>query len=120
MNYRLKTAEAANEQLFTQYDDFSEWFVRLNTMLTIKTRPPYGLGRLAINAHLRSRREIPSEVTLVVESPIRLLRRPVSFRSEHQLTRMLSQSDQARIAETETQIVSFKRIELDEYLQPDE
>ncbi len=62
--------------------------------------------------------EIPTEVTLVVDSPSLLLRRPVSFRSEHQLTQMLSQSDQARIAETETQLVNFKRIDLEEYLQP--
>ncbi len=26
-----------------QYDAFSESFVRLNTMLTIRSRPPYGL-----------------------------------------------------------------------------
>jgi hypothetical protein len=118
MNYRLKTTPAPNEELFHQYDDFSELFVRLNTMLTIKTRPPYGLGRLAVNASLRARREIPTEVTLIVDSPSRLLRRPVSFRSEHQLTQMLSQSDQARITETETQLVNFKRIDLEEYLQP--
>lgn len=117
MNYRVK-CQTMSEDVFVQYDDFADWFVRLNTMLTIKTRPPYGLGRLAINASLRARREIPSEVVLTVDSPNRFLKRTTTFRSDHQLTPLISQSDQARINETATQLVSFRKIELEEYLQP--
>lgn len=118
MTYQVKVAQAANAEVFKQFDDFSEWFVRLNTMLTIKTRPPYGLGRLGVNAALRVRKEIPTEVKLVVESPSRILRRKSTYRSEHLLTTMLSQSDQARISDAETQLASFKQIDLEEYLQP--
>jgi hypothetical protein len=117
MTYQVKATPAANAEVFKQFDDFSEWFVRLNTMLTIKTRPPYGLGRLGVNAALRPRQEIPTEVKLVVESPVRVLRRSTTYRSEHHLTPMLSQSDQVRISEVEKQLVSFKSIELEEYLQ---
>jgi hypothetical protein len=117
MNYRVKGAAASNLATFEQYDDFSERFVRLNTMLTIKSRPPYGLGRLGVNASLRARREIPTEVHLVVDSPSRFLRRQTSYRSEHQFVAMLGQPDQARISETETQLVSFKPVDLEEYLQ---
>jgi hypothetical protein len=119
MNYRVK-ADAVGEEQFQQYDEFADWFVRLNTMLSIKTRPPYGLGRLAVNASLRSRREIPSEVTLTVDSPNRFLKRVTTFRSEHQLTALISQTDQARIDEAATQLVSFKKVTLEDYLQPAE
>ncbi len=120
MQYRVKSSPAATPDLFAQFDDFSEWFVRLNTMLTIKNRPPYGLGRLAVNASLRTRREIPTEVNLVIETPARLLQRKAktTYRSEHQLTQMLSKSDQTRITETDAQLVNFPRIKLEEYLQP--
>lgn len=117
MNYRVKATPAADATVFQQYDAFSESFVRLNTMLTIRSRPPYGLGRLSVNASLRVRREIPTEVHLVVDSPSRFLRRKSTYRSEHALTTLLSQPDQARIRETQTQLVNFKRIELEEYLE---
>jgi hypothetical protein len=76
------------------------------------------LGRLSVNAGLRARREIPTEVHLAVDSPSRFLRRRTTYRSEHLLSTLLSQPDQLRIRETETQLVNFKRIELEEYLQP--
>jgi hypothetical protein len=120
MDYRIKAEHQSDPAIFPQFDTFSESFVRLNTMLTIRNRPPYGLGRLGVNTALRARREIPTHVHLVVESPNRFLRRKSTYRSEHQLTTLLSQSDQARIRETQTQLVNFKRIDLEEYLQPDE
>jgi hypothetical protein len=118
MNYRVKAAPAPTAEVFQQYDAFSEFFVRLNTMLTIRSRPPYGLGRLSVNAGLRARREIPTEVHLAVDSPSRFLRRRTTYRSEHILSTLLAQPDHLRIRETETQLVNFKHVELEEYLQP--
>lgn len=117
MSYRIK-AQPVSEDRFQQYDDFADWFVKLNTMLTIKSRPPYGLGRLAVNASLRTRREVPSEVILTVDSPNRFLPRQTTFRSDHQIAMLISQADQVRIEEAATQLVSFKKVDLEEYLQP--
>jgi hypothetical protein len=117
MTYRIKTLPAGDDAIFRQYDDFSDWFVRLNTMLTIRSRPPYGLARLAVNASLRPRKEIPEEVTLTVTTN-RLLRKQITYRTAHQLTTLVSSSDLAKIADVEDYRVRFKKVTLEEYVQP--
>jgi hypothetical protein len=114
MTYQIKTAPAASDAIFQQYDEFSDWFVRLNTMLSIRSRPPFGLARLAVNASLRPRKEIPQEVTLTVTTN-RLLRKQVTYRTEHQLTTLFPSSELARISDVENYRVKFKRVTLEEY-----
>lgn len=117
MTYEVKCAPAPSETMFQQYDEFSDWFVRLNTMLTIRTRPPFGLARMAVNTSLRTRKEIPEEVTLTVTTN-RLLRKQVTYRTEHQLTTLFPSSELAMISDVEKYRVKFKQVTLEEYLAP--
>jgi hypothetical protein len=117
LTYQVKCAPATSEAVFQQYDEFSDWFVRLNTMLSIRSRPPLGLARLAVNSSLRTRKEIPSEVTLTVTTN-RLLRKQVTYRTEHQLTTLFPSSDLAKISDVEKYRVRLKRVTLEEYLAP--
>ena len=115
MTYEVKSDPAPSPHAFQQFDEFSDWFVRLNTMLTIRVRPPYGLARLAVNASLRQRQEIPREVLLTVTSG-RLIRKQATYRSEHQLTTFFSLSDLARIEDAKRDLVRFTNIPLEQYL----
>lgn len=114
LTYQVKATPAPTADVFQQYDEFSDWFVRLNTMLSVRSRPPYGMARLAVNVSLRARKEIPSEVTLVVSSG-RLIKKQVTYRSEHQFTTLLPQSDLARIDKSGTYRATFKKVSFEVY-----
>jgi hypothetical protein len=116
LSYRIKTSPAESPEVFQQFDDFSGWFVRLNTMLSVRDRPPYGLARLAVNKTLRERSELPQQVELTVHNPNRFFQGEARFRTEHQWTSRLSQTDQQWIDQAQTFLATYRKLEFQEYL----
>jgi hypothetical protein len=120
LTYAVKSSPAENKELFDQYDEFADLFVQLNNMLSLPVRPPYGLARLAVNHELRKKGEIPTEVQLTVHgvNKLPLLNKNLVLRSQHQMTPMLSQSDQRDIEAAQRQLATFKRVPFDEFMPP--
>ena len=74
------------------------------------------MARLAVNASLRARQEMPSEVLLTVSSG-RLIKKQVTYRSEHQFTTLIPQTDIAKINESWAWLAKFKKVSFDTYAQ---
>lgn len=110
--YRLTLQSEQDPSVLAQYHEFSDWYARLNAMLSPGSRPPF--GRLVANAALVQRGSTASEVSLTLTSggPNR---QPIMIRSEHRLVRQLAEADLDRVAEARRQMVGFKSIRFTEY-----
>lgn len=114
--YRMTLRPEQDSSVVAQYHEFSDWYARLNTLLSPGSRPPF--GRLLVNAALARRGATVSEVSLTLTSggP---KQQPITIRSEHRLVRQLTETDLDRIAEARKQIVGFKPIRFTEYRKTD-
>jgi hypothetical protein len=116
MTYRLLLARAPSRQIPQQYREFSDWYARLNTLLSPGSRPPF--ARLAVNAALASRQSTAREVHLTL-NPEGPSGNRTTIRSTHRLVRPLEQADLDRVAETDKSIKAFKPLGLEQYRRPE-
>ncbi len=112
VNYRLTVQPEENQAAVAQYREFSDWYARLNALLSPGSRPPF--GRLAVNAELAQRKAMPSEVVLTLSS-LRPSRERNTIRSEHRLVRPLERTDYVRVADVRQQLSSFKAVTFEQY-----
>lgn len=113
LTYRVTTEEAGSEGVSRQYNEFSDWYCQLNTLLNPGSRPPF--ARMLVNSALEARQRFPREVHLTLRSRDSLLARRITIRSEHQLIGQLVQSDRERIFQTDQYIAIFSPVKFDEY-----
>ena len=66
VSYRLVLSTGESEAAAGQYREFSDWYARLNMLLTPGCAPPF--GRLAVNAAVAKRKAIASQVILAIAS----------------------------------------------------
>lgn len=107
LTYILRTESARTEEAARQYSEFSDWYARLNTMTG---GTPLPLARLEINARLRERRLIPTQVTRTLIQPRGLLKQEVVVRTEHHVTWGLSATDLDRINRVGDDLARFEKV----------
>jgi len=110
MTYRLKTMPAKTPEAAVQYREFSDWYVRFNTMSNPGSTPPF--ARMAVNAELAKRGLIPTEVQLTI--PAQSGVKAAALRSEHHVSWRLLPRDVERIEKTASQLATFKLVDFDE------
>jgi hypothetical protein len=112
VSYRLVLSTNEGEGAANQYREFSDWYAKLNTLLSPSSRPPF--GRLAVNAAVANHKAIASQVILSVASS-KAGGQPTTIRSTHQVVRPLTQADLDRVAEIHKSLKSFKLVSFDKY-----
>lgn len=115
MTYRLLLEDPESPEIAAQYQHFSDWYARLNTMINPGSKPPF--ARLLVNAALAERGATAREVRLTVTPPRTFPPRKITLRSEHRLVREVAGADLDRVAQTRQFMDIFKRISLAEYLR---
>ena len=111
VTYRLVLLTKESETAVGQYREFSDWYVRLNTLLTPGALPPF--GRLAVNAQIADRKAIASQVVLTMSSPKSGRRRTI--RSTHEVVHRLAQVDLDRVAQIRKSMGDFKPVDFEQY-----
>ncbi len=106
-NYTVATVPAENAKALARYREFSDWYVRLNTML--HSTPPPG-ARLKLNDALAEHGVVPVEIRRSVESET------TSLRATHMFTWRLSREDRERIDDAQSYLASFNKVGNEEFL----
>jgi hypothetical protein len=112
VTYRVTVVDAQSAAIAQQYREFSDWYMKLNTRINPGAKLPF--ARLAVNAVLEKRREVPREVELSMR-PKRVSFQRINVRSEHQLSRTLVESDRQRVTQAMEAIAGFDLLEFDQY-----
>lgn len=115
LTYRLTTIPSESTAIARQYRAFSDWYARLNTLLTPGSRPPF--ARLLVNAAVDGHQRFATQVHLSMKAKRGIPPKKVTVRSEHQLIRRLVESDRDRIAQTDQFLAIFQRVGFEEYLK---
>ncbi len=113
MTYRIETIKPTAVETVQQYREFSDWYVKLNSMVNPRSTPPF--ARLAVNDELAKRGLIAEKVQLTIPRQVATAGRGVSLRSQHHITWRLLQRDLDDIAETAQQLATFKAVPFNEY-----
>jgi hypothetical protein len=111
--YQVVPQDPANGEIALAYQDFSNEYCRLNTLINPGARPPF--ARMIVNDALGQRKLIPREVKLTIRPKEGLMAKRTTIRSQHQLTPRLSDADRQQIARAEKLATSFTPVLLDEY-----
>jgi hypothetical protein len=112
VSYRLVLSTDQSQAAVEQYREFSDWYARLNTLLTPGSRPPF--GRLAVNEAVAKRKAIASQVILAVASG-KAGGRPTTIRTTHQIVRQLTQTDLDYVAKIRKMMTDFQLVSFDKY-----
>jgi hypothetical protein len=111
ITYAIVLSPSQNQAMTAQYREFSDWYARLNMLLTPGAMPPF--ARLAVNAAIAKRKAIASQVTLAITSS-KSNRRQV-LRSTHRVVRPLVAADLEQVARIRKAMTEFKPIEFEKY-----
>jgi hypothetical protein len=113
MTYRLRGVDAESPEMARQYREFSDWQLRLNTLINPGHRLPF--ARMVVNAALEQRVQLPREVHLTLAPRKGFPSRQTTVRSEHQLARQLVESDRDRVAQTGELMVIYPAVAFEQY-----
>ncbi len=111
--YLVTPQDPANDEIARAYQDFSNEYCRLNTLINPGARPPF--ARMIVNDALGQRKLIPREVKLTIRPKEGLTAKRTTIRSRHQFTPRLTAADHQQIAQAEQFVTSFIPVLLDEY-----
>lgn len=114
MTYRLVLVDAESRSISQQYREFSDWCVRLNTLLNPGSEPPF--ARLAVNAALAKREATAREVHRTLTPKKVFPPKRTKIRSQHRLVRRLVKADLDRVAQTRQFMQIFRPVEFERYL----
>ena len=113
LTYRIKTVSAPSPEVAQQYRDFLDWTARLNAIMTPEAPPPF--ARLVVNEEVAGRNLMSESVEREIPQQLALAGRGLTMRSEHVLTWRLLQKDHDQIAQTGSQMASFKLVPFADY-----
>jgi len=116
VTYRATLMPEADPAAIEQYHEFSDWYARLNTLLSPGSRPPF--ARLMLNAALAQRKAMPSQVMLTL-APSKSNRTPITVESTHQIVRPLKPSDLDRVAQIRESMGKYKLVGFEHYRKAD-
>lgn len=111
VNYSLTLSSDQNPAMAAQYREFSDWYARLNPLLTPGALPPF--ARLAVNDAVAKRKAIATQVALTITSP-KDGRKQV-IRSTHRIVRPLTAPDLAEVARIRKAMSEFRAVEFEKY-----
>jgi hypothetical protein len=111
VNYTLVLSSGPSAAAAGQYREFSDWYARLNLLLTPGALPPF--GRLAVNAAVAKRKAIASQVTLTITSAKSGRRQTI--RSTHRVVRPLAAADLEQVARIRKAMTDFKPVDFEKY-----
>ncbi len=116
MMYRVKTIRPKLPAVDVQYLEYSDWQVKLNTLLRPGSLPPF--PRLLLNEALEKHGRVPTEVELTRygQHPVK---RHITIRAEHRWQWRLLESDLKRLEEANNHLVTYASVSLPEYLRPE-
>ena len=113
LSYALATVPAKTPQTSRQYQEFSDWYARFNSMFYLGSPPPF--PRLEVNKELAGRGLIPTQVVLTIPAQRAHGVRAVSMHSEHHVSWRLLERDLERISETANQLAAFRTVGVREF-----
>lgn len=116
VTYKVQTTPAKSAELAHQVREFSDWYMRLNTMTQRGARPPF--ARLAVNEELDQRGLVATQVHMTLMEQGRATKQPIFMRSEHAVAWRLLPRDLDRISETGNQLANFRLVTYSEFMQP--
>lgn len=112
LTYRAKGSKPKSDAVNQQYQQFADWYARLNGIRP-GSLPPF--ARMELNDALAERGWIPEQVHLTVTGNDRLIKRRVELRSKHRINWRLSKTDRAKIEKAGDYMASFQSVSLSEY-----
>jgi hypothetical protein len=112
LSYRTKGAKPKISSAARDYQEFADWYARLNATRP-GSLPPF--ARIQVNRALNQRGEIPIEVELTVSPPNRLLGRKLVIRSRHLPYWRLSNTDRKRIDTAGSYMAKFEAVSFKDY-----
>jgi hypothetical protein len=115
VEYKSIITAAENPAVAAQYREFSDWYVKLNSVLTPGSRPPF--SRLKLNEAIAAHEAIARQVTLTVTLPKQENSRPTSIRSEHILSLTLTPADLEHIKHARQSMTDYKLVSFDTYFK---
>jgi hypothetical protein len=113
VNYRLTLAPQPNQDVVRQYQEFCDWYARLNALLFPGSWPPF--ARLAADAAMAKHEATASQVLLKITAAKGSKPQPTTIRSEHRLTSQLSPADLQRVTQIREFMGSFKPVSFEKY-----
>jgi hypothetical protein len=115
VNYRAIVTSAENAAMANEYREFSDWYARLNALLTPGARPPY--ARLKLNEAIARHETIAREVIFSVTSLKGGKRQTTTFRSEHNLSNTLTPTDMERVESAKQAMIHYNLVPFEKYSQ---
>jgi hypothetical protein len=113
VTYRLLLVDTQSQAISQQYREFSDWYARLNTLLSPGSKPPF--ARLAVNEALAKRQAVAREVHLTLTTKRGFPPTRTTIRSSHRLVRRLAEADLDRVAQTRQFMRIFQPVEFEQY-----
>ena len=114
LTYRAKGATPKIQDAAASYQQFANWYARLNATRP-GSLPPF--ARIELNRALVEKGWIPEEVELTVNPPSRLVGRKLVVRSRHLPYWRLSNTDRKRIDTAGTHMVEFEAVSFKQYIR---
>lgn len=112
VTYRARGSEAQDEPSSRQYQQFADWYARLNAVRP-GGLPPF--GRIELNAALARRSLVPEEVRLSFVVKEALREKKVELHSAHTVIWNLSRGDRERIEKAKDYLVTYKSVSFPKY-----
>ncbi len=112
VTYRVRGVEPRFDQAAARYQQFADWYARLNSTRP-GSMPPF--LRIELNRALVQHGLIPEEVELIVSPERGLMGRNTTIRSRHLPYWRLSNTDRQRIETAGHQMAKFSAVSFQEY-----
>lgn len=115
--YRVRCAEPKTKDAARRYQEFADWYARLNAMRP-GNPPPF--GRIRLNKVLADKNLVPEEVTRTLVNKSGFLEKRYTATSRHLLNWQLTNTDRKRIDTVSDYLTSFRSVTYREYRQATE
>jgi hypothetical protein len=116
INYRAKGVTARHPDAVKRYQQFADWYARLNALRSGNV-PPF--GRIELNKALAERNLIPEEIERTIVTKGLVTSQKSTARSVHTVNWLISNSDRTRIDAVGKQLTSFEHVPPQRILQPE-
>ncbi|MBX7075578.1 MAG: hypothetical protein K1X71_20750 [Pirellulales bacterium] len=114
MTYRVSIRACNDATALRQYQEFSDWYAQLNTVVNPGSAPPF--TRIALNRALFERHVLPMQVELtIVPAAAPAPRREVKLLSKHTIAWKISGEDLRRIDEAGQLLTSLAKVSFEEF-----
>ena len=114
VTYRAEGMAPKSKELAAEYQQFADWYARLNAMRPGNS-PPF--ARIRLNAELASRGQIPKTIERTIVQKSGLQEKKRVRRSQHLVNWRLSQKDRKQIDHAGACLADFTAVSFRDYFQ---